>query len=296
MGLNVIEITNRMLLKKRKKRVALVLSSGGARGYAHIGAIEELLEQGYEIGSVAGCSMGSLIGGIYAAGKLPEATEYIRGLGARQLFSLLDFSLSLTHVVKGEKVLGAIEEIVPDVNIEDLPIPFAAVATDINNYEEVVLDKGSLYQAIRSSISVPSVFKPVEIANRMLVDGAIVNPLPLSRVHREKGDLLVAVNVSAPNEKEADLLRDRAERLRRSDSSLFHLPPFIEQAATNTSLSILLRCMNMMIARNTELALQLNPPDILVNIPINRLGELDYDKADSIIEFGRAKMHEALMR
>lgn len=283
-----------MLFRKNKKRVALVLSSGGARGYAHIGAIEELLEQGYEIGSVAGCSMGALIGGVYAAGKLTEATEYIRGLGARQLFSLLDFSLSLTHVVKGEKVLGAIEEIVPDVKIEDLSIPFAAVATDINNYEEFVFDKGSLYQAIRSSISVPSVFKPVEMGGRMLVDGAIVNPLPLDRVHREKGDLLVAVNVSAPNEKEADRLREHAERLRKFDSSLFHLPPFIEQAATNTSVSILLRCMNMMIARNTELALRLNPPDILVNIPINRLGELDYDKADSTIEFGRAKMREAL--
>lgn len=283
-----------MIIGRKKKRVALVLSSGGARGYAHIGAIEELLEQGYEITSVAGCSMGSMIGGIYAAGKLREATGYIRGLGTKQLFSLLDFSLSLTHVVKGEKVLKAIEEIVPDVDIENLSIPFTAVATDVNNYEEVVFDRGSLFQAIRSSISVPSVFKPVEIGGRMLVDGAIVNPLPLNRVRREKGDLLVAVNVSAPSEREADLLREHAERLRRSDSSLFHRPSFLEQSSVSTSVSILLRCVNMMIARNTELTLRLCPPDVLVNIPMNRLGELDYDKADSIIAYGRSKMRDAL--
>ena len=138
------------------KDVALVLSSGGARGLAHIGAIEEFEAQGYRITSIAGCSMGALIGGVYAAGKLSEFREWMKTIDKKKMLELTDFSLSLNHIVKGTRIIKAIMEFVPDVLIEDLPIPYCAVATDWITGREVVIDKGSLFEAIRASISLPS--------------------------------------------------------------------------------------------------------------------------------------------
>ena len=178
------------------KNVALVLSSGGPRGFAYIGAIEVLLDRGYTITSVAGTSMGSLIGGIYASGRLAEFKEWLYSLNAWEVFSLMDLSLSKNHFVKGEKVIEAMKEIVPDVNIEDLPIPYRAVATDLYTGEEVVFDRGKLFTAIRSSISIPSMFRPVKYGLTTLVDGAIANSLPMSQVVRTEGDIMVAFDVN----------------------------------------------------------------------------------------------------
>ena len=178
------------------KDVALVLSSGGPRGWAYIGAIEELESRGYRIRSVAGTSIGSLIGGIYAAGKLHDLKEWLFGLDAWKVFSLMDISLSMNHLVKGDKVINALKEIVPDVNIEDLQIPYRAVAADLYTGEEVVFDRGPLFDAIRASISIPSLFRPVKYGFRTLVDGGIVNTMPISRVIRSEGDILVAFDVN----------------------------------------------------------------------------------------------------
>ena len=140
------------------KNVALVLASGGPRGFAYIGAIEELQARGYNITSVAGASAGSLVGGIYAAGGIKAFKEWICALEPMKIMSLMDVSVSKTYLVKGEKVIKAIEARVPEVNIEDLEIPFTAVATDLYTGEEVVFRKGPLFQAIRASISIPSYF------------------------------------------------------------------------------------------------------------------------------------------
>ena len=196
----------------KKKNVALVLSSGGARGLVHIGAIEELERAHYAITSIAGCSMGALVGGMYAAGKLGEVKRWMMGLDRKQILSLVDFSFSLNHLVKGVKVIDALKQIVPDVNIEDLPIPYAAVATDWNSGREVVFRSGSLYEAIRSSISIPLFFNPVRKQDMLLVDGALVNALPLNRVERTKGDMLVGVNVCARNYREEQFLRYAVEK------------------------------------------------------------------------------------
>ena len=178
------------------KRVSLALSSGGPRGFAYIGAIEELVARGYEIGSVAGTSIGSLVGGIYAAGKLDEFKEWLFALDAWKVFTLMDLSIGKNHIVKGERVIEAMREIVPDVDIESLPIPFRAVATDLYTGEEVVFDHGKLFEAIRASISIPSLFQPVKYGLTTLVDGCIANCLPLSRVVRSEGDILVAFDVN----------------------------------------------------------------------------------------------------
>ncbi len=186
------------------KNVALALSSGGARGFAYIGAIEELQSRGYTITSVAGSSIGSLIGGLFATGKLEDAKNWLYSVDTGRALRLMDFSLSKNHLIKGDKIIEAFKEVVPDVNIEDLKIPFKAIATDFYTGEEVIFDRGDLYQAIRASISIPSLFRPVKIGTRTLIDGGIVNTLPMNRVDRTEGDILVAINV---NEIDVDKVR-----------------------------------------------------------------------------------------
>ena len=210
-----------------KKKVALALASGGPRGFAYIGAIEELLERGYEISAVAGASAGSLVGGIYAAGGLQAFKEWLFGLDPLKVVSLMDFSVSKNYLVKGDKVIEAIKELVPEKNIEDLPIPFTAVATDLYTGEEVLFEKGPLFDAIRASISIPSMFRPVNWNGRVLVDGGMVNTFPLNRVKRTAGDILVGFNVNRIDaeeigeflenrnalEESGDMLRDKAKDL-----------------------------------------------------------------------------------
>ncbi len=178
------------------KDVALVLSSGGPRGWAYIGAIEELEARGYNITSVAGTSIGSLIGGIYAAGRLAEVKEWLFSLDAWKVFTLMDLSISKNHLVKGDRVIGALKEIVPNINIEDMGIPFRAVAADLYTGEEVIFDRGPLFDAVRASISIPSLFRPVKYGYRTLVDGGIVNTMPIDRVVRSGNDIVVAFDVN----------------------------------------------------------------------------------------------------
>lgn len=196
-----------------KKDIALVLSSGGPRGLAYIGAIEEILSRGYGIHSVAGTSMGSLIGGVYAAGRLEEFKEWITTLDGWSVFSLMDLSLSKNHFVKGDKIIGAIKEIVPDVDIESLPIPYCAVATDLYTGEEIVFRSGKLFDAIRASISIPSLFRPVQHDMSLLIDGCMVNCLPLNRIARKEGDMLVAFDTNYMDiaEIRKDMLREQVE-------------------------------------------------------------------------------------
>ncbi len=184
------------MAQKRKKRVALALSSGGPRGFAYIGALEVLQERGYEVSAVAGTSIGALVGGVYAAGHLAEFKEWLLSLNTRKVFSLVDWSLSMSHLVKGEKIIEAIKEVVPDVEIENMALPFSAIATDLYTGEEVVFDKGNLFSAIRASMSIPSLFKPVQYGETVLIDGHSSNCLPLNRVKREKGDILIGFDVN----------------------------------------------------------------------------------------------------
>ena len=204
-------------MEQNNKNVALVLSSGGPRGFAYIGAIEALEEHGYTITSIAGTSIGSLVGGIYAAGKLAEFKEWLYSLDAWEVFSLMDLSIGKNHFVKGDKVIDAIMQIVPNINIEDLPIPYCAVATDLYTGREVLFDYGPLFRAIRASISIPSLFRPVKFGLTTLIDGAITNCLPLNRVRRTEGDLLVAFDVNDVNEEEINQILRREHEARLID-------------------------------------------------------------------------------
>ncbi|WP_434456259.1 patatin-like phospholipase family protein [Stutzerimonas urumqiensis] len=186
------------------KRVALVLGSGGARGYAHVGVIEEIEARGYEIACIAGCSMGAVIGGIQAAGKLDEYRQWIESLDYLDVLRLLDLSFSL-GAIRGDKVFGRIRDIVGEIAIEDLPIPFTAVATDLTNHQEVWFQEGCLHQAMRASAAIPSLFTPVVQGNRMLVDGGLLNPLPIVPVVSSHSDLIIAVNLNATNHRQYPL-------------------------------------------------------------------------------------------
>jgi NTE family protein len=186
------------------KRVALVLGSGGARGYAHIGVIEELEARGYEIACIAGSSMGAVIGGIYAAGKLAEYRQWVETLDYLDLLRLLDVSFSM-GAIRGERVFGRIRKFLGEVNIEDLPIPYTAVATDLTNQQEVWFQEGCLHQAMRASAAIPSLFTPVVQGSRVLVDGGLLNPIPIVPVVSSRCDLIVAVNVNASNQVQYEL-------------------------------------------------------------------------------------------
>lgn len=279
----------------KKKNVALALSSGGARGLAHIGAIEELEAQGYHISSIAGCSMGALIGGVYAAGKLNEFREWMKTIDRKKMLGLIDFSLSLNHIVKGTRIIEAIMEFVPDVNIEDLPIPYCAVATDLKAGREVLFCKGSLFKAIRASISLPSFYEPVQRDDMILIDGGIINPLPLNRVKRQSGDILVGVDVSGHDYKAQWEELHRLTAMQKSDASLKTkiLDMLIPDNIEFNYYTVLSRASSLMIRQNSILMAQLMNPDILIDIQMNHYGTFDFDKSEKLIAIGRQKTLQA---
>lgn len=274
------------------KDIALVLSSGGARGLAHIGAIEELEAHGYRVTSVAGCSMGALVGGIFAAGKLEEFRMWMKEVDRWTLLKMIDPSLSLNHLIDGTKVMETLNTIVPDVNIEDLPIPFCAVSTDWERGEEVVFRKGSLLEAIRSSISLPGFFNPIRPDGRILIDGGVLNPIPLDRVARKEGDLLVGIDVSGHDydgQRRTQLAL--SARRKRSRNPLKRMMPDVSNV---NYISLLTRASSLMIRQNSKLMVELMKPDILVDIQMSRYSGTDYDKSEQLIAIGHRTTRKVL--
>ncbi len=281
------------------RNVALVLSSGGARGFAHIGAIRELEKQGYTITSVSGTSMGALVGGIYASGRLREFEEWVSSLDMMEVLKLTDVSLSSKGFVKGTRIIEKLKEIVHDRDIEDLPIPYCAIATDLIRGRERIFSAGSLFNAIRASISIPTFFQPFSLGGDYFVDGGLVNPIPINRVKRSEGDILAVVNVNAdiphvivepPEEiEEKGILRmitsinDRTgkhiPKNKKDDIGLFNL--------NNRSLSIMLNQIAALTLRNYQI-------DIMVSISKESYGTYDFYKAAEIIREGERATSVAL--
>ena len=181
-------------------RVSLVLGSGGARGYAHIGVIEELLVQGFRIESIAGSSMGAFVGGVYAADKLDQYRNWVGSMQKYDVWRMLDWTLTGGGLIKGDRIMTALRDLVGETSIEDLPIPYTAVAVDIDTQHEVWLSRGSLFDAIRASIATPAIFRPYRHRGRTLVDGGLLNPVPVSVTLRDLTDCTIAVDVNAPAE------------------------------------------------------------------------------------------------
>lgn len=256
-----------------KQKVALVLSTGGARGIAHIGVIEEIERQGYEISSIAGCSMGAMIGAFYATGNLSKGKDFLCGLKyKRELLRLVDIAFGKKGLIKGNRIMKELEKIIPPVNIEELPIPFTAIATNIINGEEIVFDKGNLLEAIRASISLPLIFEPLKKGNMLLTDGGIINPLPLNRIERTKGDLLIGVAVSA-EDKEAILPVSRDK---------YNLNSLIIESTTIT------------IQKLINWSIEKYKPDIMIQVPNKKFGILQFKASTEIINNGVKATRAAL--
>ena len=282
------------------RNIALVLSSGGARGYAHIGAIKVLEQHGFNITSVAGTSMGALVGGMYAAGKLPEFEDWVLSLDKKEVLRLTDFTISNKGIIKGKKVFDRIKQIVPECNIEDLDIPYCAVATDIINGTERVFESGELYEAIRASVSIPTVFHPYLIDDHLFVDGAILNPIPVNRVPRSQGDLLVVVDVSSNIRTE----RKNNVQLNNSDNWYSEQIKLLKEklnqlipARKNDYIGILNlteRSITTMMHRISELTLENKKPDILISVSRESFGTYDLYRGREIIEEGEEAARKAI--
>ena len=300
------------------KRVALVLGSGGARGLAHIGAINALEERGYTITSIAGCSMGSIIAGMYAAGQLKEAKEWFLQVDKQLILRMMDINLlSGNSLVKGQKIIQELEKVVPDRPLEQLNIPCTIVASDMISTEEVVFRTGSLFEAVRASISIPLFFQPVQLGERLLIDGGILNPLPLHVVERQKGDILVAMDISGKDAMPVNTAYDPIDvesRLADLKSRGIPVPKSVENqlrqlgkrvdgilarraqdlGRTVSFTSMLDRMSDMQIQQNTILACRLTPPDVHAVMRQYAYNTFDFDKAEEIIEQGYLIMNKAL--
>ena len=305
------------------KRVALVLGSGGARGYAHIGAIDVLTERGYEIVAVAGSSMGALVGGLHAAGKLHDYTEWVTSLNQRDVLRLLDVSLNGPGVLRLERVLARMTEYLDGVLIEDLPIPYTAVASDLGARREVWFTSGPLETAIRASIAIPAMITPIMVNGRLLVDGGVLNPVPMEPVMGVDADFTLAINLSGekthhvgssptresaaqrpPNEWldrfrrtaagvwENDFIASILARFSRTDDAdhpAYDPPPPGLGITDVTWMS--LDAMGSLITRYRLAAL---PPDILVTVAADSAKAMDFHRAAELIELGRNLTEAAL--
>jgi NTE family protein len=294
------------------KRIALVLGAGGARGIAHVGVIEELLARGYGIEAVVGCSMGAMVGGVYCAGRLAEYKHWACSLTRREVFNLVDFAFGHPGLIKGDRVIGALKGLVGDHLIEQLPIPYKAVATDLDGRREVWIAEGQLFDAIRASIAIPMLLTPYHYMGLDLVDGGLVAPLPISGAREFPSLRVVAVDINAalakPNAPDASLsaphsgvgaepagitaIQQGWSRLMRSVGRGSASAP--KGRADRNVMDLMSRSLSTMHGCMTELQMQRNPPDVLIGIPHDACAVYEFWRAHEMIELGRQAASLAL--
>ncbi|WP_251976619.1 patatin-like phospholipase family protein [Salinicola avicenniae] len=316
-----------------KPRVSLVLGSGGARGYAHIGVIEELEARGYEIAAISGCSMGALVGGVYAAGQLSAYRDWVCQLDYFDVLRLVDITWSAMGAMRAGKVMSKLSSLIGEVQIEDLPMPFTAVATDLTRQREVWFQSGPLLRAIRASIAVPGIITPVQQNGHVLVDGGLLNPLPIIPTVSVPADLVLAVNATAqtprPISLEDLLPADQAaeeharEMEREAEGKSFggwvkgvrsRVQGMIstrsdedESAPENTSwssqterawskLDMMLASFDITQAALAKYKVAGYPPDVLIEVPKSVCGAYEFHRAEALIELGRYLAAQAVDR
>lgn len=306
---------------ENSKTVSLALGSGGARGLAHIGVIEVLCEEGFKIERVAGSSIGACVGGIYAAGKLDLFRDWILKINRRETFRLMDFTMSTKGVLKGQKVLEHLKTILGEIRIEDFDIPYTAVATDVRTKEEIWMSNGDLYNVIRASSSIPTLMMPSRLGDRLLVDGGVLNPLPIEPLMPLQTDLVVAVNINAHA---ADYQRHReivlppdegtnqhhehtdAETTAYTSRMVNTVKGWLQMTkaegeATNTQqestlsyFGMLNKSFDFMQDRLCEQSIEIYKPDIVVNIPRSVGATLEFYRASELVEEGRVAARKAI--
>jgi NTE family protein len=316
-----------------RPRVALALGSGGARGYAHIGVVDELHARGYQIVGIAGSSMGALVGGLQAAGRLDEFADWARSLTQRAILRLLDPSLTAAGVLRAEKILDAVRDILGEATIEQLPIPYTAVATDLLAGKSVWLQRGPVDEAIRASIAIPGVIAPHVADGRLLADGGILDPLPMAPIAAVNADLTIAVSLSGSEavgdaEVEEPTPRPTTEWLNRmlsSTSALLDRPSAravlnrfgVGDAESDTEpapsdepeeptepaepdvprlggFEVMNRTIDIAQAALARHTLAAYPPDLLIEVPRSACRGLEFHRAAEVIEVGRTLAARAL--
>lgn len=270
-------------------KIALALSSGGAKGYAHIGVIKAIEETGAKITSVAGTSMGALIGGLYAAGKLDAAYSWLKTIDAAEIFILADFGkFGINGLTDGERIIEKLHQFIGDVLIDDLPIPFCAIATDLDLGIEVVINHGRLIDAIRASISLPGVFKPYKIIGRRtrLVDGGLVNGLPINRLKRNPGDVVVAVNL--------DTYGFCGKMDLKSANIASLVSSVLMRNKEDNIIDILLNSFYISLKQNKLAMVERIKPDVYLNIDLKGYSTHNFADAKIIADLGYKQMKSAV--
>lgn len=290
---------------KKTRTVSLVLGSGGARGLAHIGVIHWLEENGFKIQSIAGCSIGALIGGIYASGKLDECEQWARSITKVDMITLVDLSWDKSGLLRGDKLINTLIDLVGEQLIEDLPIPYTAVATDVRGQKEIWIRSGSLFDAIRASISIPLLLTPFKYKGVDLVDGGVLNPVPIAPTFGDETDMTIAVNLGGPPESPEK--QSATSYAPTFPSGSFHdkINRFInrlQQSVTGSSgrdwgaYNIAIQSFEAMQSAIARQKLAAYPPDILIEIARNACQTLEFDRASEMIELGYRRAKECLSR
>jgi NTE family protein len=287
------------------RSVSLVLGAGGARGLAHVGAIEVLVERGYRIELIAGSSMGALVGGIHAAGKLAAYRAWALTLQRLDVLKLVDWTLTGGGFIKGDRVIAALRELVGDVDIEALPIAFTAVATDLEREQEVWISRGPLFAAIQASIAIPGLLRPQALGGRLLVDGGLLNPLPIAPALHAMTDMTIAVDVNgpvrrlpaaavAPPAPAAAPPPGYAQRMAALFEGLIEARE--ERPAEPGWRDLMSRSLETMQRQLTRFHLSVHEPDLLIRIPRNACAFYEFHRAAELIAVGRDRATRALDR
>ena len=298
----------------RRPRIGLALGSGSARGLAHIGVLRALKEAGIEVDVVAGTSMGAVIGAVFAAGKLEGLTAKLQNLDWQSIVALLDPVFPRSGLIDGQRIAEFVRAHVPSARIEDLLLPFAAVATDITNGEQVVATTGDLTEAVRASIAVPGIVTPVRSNGRILVDGGLVNPVPVSVARAMGADLVIAVDLNhdivsgrlshpvahANGNGHSPIMAGLLESLQAINSPvLTQFETWLHKAPEEPLpgiFDVLLASLYIMQARVTDATLQQDQPEVLIQPPLGAVRFMEFDRAEEIIEIGYRSAAEQLAK
>ncbi|NTV38865.1 MAG: esterase [Demequinaceae bacterium] len=292
------------------RRIALALGSGGARGYAHIGVIEEIQARGWEIIGISGSSMGAIIGGLYVGGAMESYRDWAVGLGKRDVLRLMDPGLGGAGVMRASKVMSKVKEHLGDLRIEDARMPYTAVSVDLVTQREVWFTSGPMIDAMRASMAMPTVFTPVARDGMVLADGGLLNPVPVVPLANVHADAIIAVNLSGPSGASTLAREELFTGIKMPKVKFPNMPHMIEPAlralvpafgrgddgVTDThhvlrmnTLDVVDRSLNLMQEAIRRYRLAGYPPDVLVNVPLDSCGTLDFHRAKELIEVGRER-------
>lgn len=291
-----------------RMKIGIALGGGAARGWAHIGVIRKLIEVGLKPDIVAGTSIGAVVGGCYIADKLNELEDFARGLTRRRVFGFLDFNLAGSGIISGERLCSAMDQHLNTLKIEELDKKFAAIATEIGVGHEVWLSRGRLVEAIRASYALPGIFKPVKIGGRWLMDGALVNPVPVSVCRALGANVVIAVNLSSDTcgrggvihdhgtdvEVPSSNLPEKAEKGRRAAMHLLHRQFFGRGDGAPGISKVMVDAFNITQDRISRARLAGDPPDIMISPRVHQIGLFDFHKADAVIPEGEIATERVL--